>query len=96
MVAAPLICFGLKHSEGHDFLGEAKQILMILLGAFLRPVLMVIGLIAGMILSYVSLRIIVYTTFSGLASDLFTSSPSSGAASGSILCAARYFDVEFN
>ncbi|MBT8506442.1 hypothetical protein B1F79_02125 [Coxiella-like endosymbiont of Rhipicephalus sanguineus] len=61
---------------------------MILLGVFLRSVLMVIGLIAGMILSYVSLRIIVYTTFLGLASNLFTSSLSSGAASGSILCTA--------
>lgn len=87
MVAAPLICFGLTHPEGHDFLGEAKQALMLLLGVFLRPVLMVIGLIAGMVLSYVSLRIIVYT-FSGLASDLFASTPSSGAATGDILSAA--------
>ncbi len=92
MVAAPLVCFGLTHPEGHDFLGEAKQALMLLLGVFLRPVLMVIGLIAAMILSYVSLRIVVYT-FSGFASDLFYQAslgmaPASGPADGSILGAA--------
>ncbi len=92
MVAAPLVCFGLTHPEGHDFLGEAKQALMLLLSVFLRPVLMVIGLIAAMILSYVSLRIIVYT-FSGFASDLFYQpamgmAPASGPASGNILAAA--------
>jgi len=70
MVAAPLIAFGLTHPEGHDFLGEAKQALILLLGVFLRPVLMVIGLIAGMILSYVSLRILVYT-YTGFLQDVF-------------------------
>jgi defect in organelle trafficking protein DotA len=70
MVAAPLVAFGLTHPEGHDFLGEAKQALMLLLGVFLRPVLMVIGLIAGMILSYVSLRILVYS-YSGFLYDVF-------------------------
>jgi len=84
MVAGPLIAFGLTHPEGHDFLGEAKQGLMLLLGVFLRPVLMVIGLIAGMILSYVALRILVYT-YSGFLQDVFyVSSPSPGA-SGSVL-----------
>lgn len=88
MVAAPLICFGLTHPEGHDFLGEAKQALMLLLGVFLRPVLMVIGLIAAMILSYVSLRIVIYT-FSGFTYDLFYQhAPSAGAASSDILKSA--------
>lgn len=93
MVAAPLICFGLTHPEGHDFLGEAKQAGMLLLSVFLRPALMVMGLIGAMILSYVSLRLLIYT-FSGFATDLFyisgplLSGPSSGGASGSILGAA--------
>ena len=91
MVAAPLVCFGLTHPEGHDFLGEAKQALMLLLGAFLRPVLMVIGLIAAMILSYVSLRLVVYT-FSGFAADLFyIIAPIQGPASGDILGATGLF-----
>lgn len=84
MVAAPLVCFGLTHPEGHDFLDNIKQALMLLLGIFIRPVLMVIGLIAGMILSYVSLRILLYT-YSGFLSDVFASSPNGGATSGGVL-----------
>jgi defect-in-organelle-trafficking protein DotA len=70
MAAAPLVCLSLTHPEGHDFLGKAEQLLQLLLSVFIEPVLMVIGLFAGMILSYVSLRILVYT-FSGFVSDLF-------------------------
>lgn len=87
MVAAPLVCFGLTHPEGHDFLGEAKQALMLLLGVFLRPVLMVIGLIAAMILSYVALRIVVHT-FTGFATDLFYIGSPHGAGSDDVLKAA--------
>lgn len=56
MVAAPLVAFGITHPEGHDLLGKSEQAIMLLLSVFLRPVLMVIGLIAGMILSKVVLR----------------------------------------
>ena len=70
MVAAPLVCLGLTHPENHDFLGSAAQSLMLFLGVFLRPTLILIGLIAGMILSYVSLSMVVYT-FTGILSDLF-------------------------
>jgi len=87
MVAAPLVCFGLTHPEGHDFLGEARQALMLLLGIFLRPVLMVIGLIAAMILSYVALRIVVHT-FTGFAADLFYIGGPHGAGSDDVLKAA--------
>ncbi len=87
MVAGPLIAFGLTHPEGHDFLGEAKQGLVLLLGIFLRPVLMVIGLIAGMILSYVSLRILVYT-YSGFLQDIFYQVGPIPGASGSIVAGA--------
>lgn len=87
MVAAPLVCFGLTHPEGHDFLGEAKQALMLLLGVFLRPVLMVIGLIAAMILSYVALRIVVHT-FTGFAADLFYVGSPHGAGGDDVLAAA--------
>lgn len=70
MAAAPLVAFGLTHPEGHDFLGPAKQGLMLLLGIFLRPALMVIGLIASMILSYVCLRMVNYA-FASFIHDLF-------------------------
>ena len=54
MAAAPLVCIGLTHPEGHDFLGKAEQALMLFLGIFVRPALMVIGLIAAMIVSFVA------------------------------------------
>lgn len=56
MVAAPLVALGITHPEGHDLLGKSEQAIMLLLSVFLRPVLMIIGLIAGMILSNVALR----------------------------------------
>ncbi|MCH9643281.1 MAG: DotA/TraY family protein [Gammaproteobacteria bacterium] len=87
MVAAPLVALGLTHPEGHDFLGKAEQALMIVVGVFLRPVLMVIGLIGGMILSYVSLRILVYT-YSGFIQDIFYSVAPIPDSSGSILGSA--------
>lgn len=92
MVAAPLICLGLTHPEGHDFLGEAKQTLMLLLGVFLRPVLMIVGLIAGMILSYVTFKLVIYT-FSSFVSDLFIDSykNSVGNQAVSVLEGAGYF-----
>jgi defect-in-organelle-trafficking protein DotA len=56
MVAAPLVALGITHPEGHELMGKSEQAIMLLLSVFLRPVLMVIGLIAGMILSKVVLR----------------------------------------
>lgn len=58
MVAAPLVALGVTHPEGHDLLGKSEQAIMLMLGVFLRPVLMVIGMLGGMILSYVGLRMI--------------------------------------
>ncbi|MDF1796595.1 MAG: DotA/TraY family protein [Coxiellaceae bacterium] len=53
MIAAPLVCFGMTHPEGHDFMGRAEQALMLALGVFLRPALMVIGFLAGLLMTYV-------------------------------------------
>ena len=75
MVAAPMVAFGLTHPDNHDFLGSSQQGLMLLLGVFLRPVLMVIGLIAAMILSYVAFRI-VDASFAHFIGDLFAKTPS--------------------
>ena len=58
MVAAPLVALGITHPEGHDMLGKAEQAVMLILGVFLRPVLMVIGLIAGMLLSIIALTLL--------------------------------------
>lgn len=58
MAAAPLVCMGLTHPEGHDFLGKAEQALMLFLGIFLRPALMIIGLVAAMLVSYAGTKIV--------------------------------------
>ncbi len=50
MVAAPLVAIGVTHPEGHDILGKSEQALMLLLGVFLRPILMIIGFVAAMVL----------------------------------------------
>ena len=84
LIAMPLVALGITHPEGHDILGKAEQALMLILGVFLRPALMVIGLIASMILSYVVLRffILTYTTF---LTDLFNPFPgSSGSVHGNV------------
>lgn len=54
MVAAPLVAFGMSHPEGHDFLGRAEQALMLALGVFLRPTLMIIGYLVGVLMVYVA------------------------------------------
>lgn len=58
MVAAPLVALGVTHPEGHDLMGKADQALMLLLSMFVRPVAMVIGLIASMVLSAVAIDIL--------------------------------------
>jgi defect-in-organelle-trafficking protein DotA len=82
MVAAPLVAFGMTHPEGHDFLGRAEQALMLALGVFLRPVLMVIGYLSAIILSYIGFAIVNFSFGQVLVSS-FTAS--SGSASSTDL-----------
>lgn len=92
MVAAPLIAFGLTHPEGQDFLGPAKQGLMLLLGIFLRPALMVIGLFAAMILAFVSFRFM-NSGFAGFVNDLFTNgNVFDGAKQGDVLTGLSHLE----
>lgn len=58
IVAGPLVAAHLTRPEGHDLLGKAEQAVMLLLGVFLRPVVMVIGFLAAIIISRVALRIV--------------------------------------
>jgi len=57
-LAAPLVALGLTHPEGHDFLGKAEQSLILLLNLFVRPTLMIFGLIVGILVSYVLFELI--------------------------------------
>ena len=58
MVAAPIVGIGIMHPEGHDIFGKGDQALMLLLNMFLRPALMVFGLITSIMLVYVSVFLI--------------------------------------
>jgi defect-in-organelle-trafficking protein DotA len=58
MVAAPIVALAVTHPEGHDAFGKGETAIMILLNVFLRPSMMIIGYIAAIALSYVSVWII--------------------------------------
>lgn len=60
MVAAPLVALGITHPEGHDLFGQAESGLMLLLGVFLRPVAMIMGLFLAISLSQVALKLVNY------------------------------------
>jgi conjugal transfer/type IV secretion protein DotA/TraY len=52
MVAAPFVALGILSPSGqHELLGKADAGLMILFGTFLRPTLMIVGMMASMILA---------------------------------------------
>ena len=80
MAAAPLICMGMTHPAGEEFLGRAEQSLMLFLSVFLRPALMIVGLIASMIVSFVAFKMML-VGFGGIFNDL---SNASGSAYGNI------------
>lgn len=58
IVAAPLVAAAITHPEGHDLMGKAEQAIMLLMGIFLRPVVMVIGFVAAVVMARVTLRIV--------------------------------------
>lgn len=76
MVAAPLVALGMTHPDSHDLLGKSEQAIMLLLSVFIQPSLLVIGLIAGIIVSFVSFELLIYT-FSGFVVDIMGSSQNS-------------------
>ena len=58
MVAAPIIALGVTQPEGHESFGKAEPAIMILMNIFLRPSMMIVGFIAAISLSYVSVWVI--------------------------------------
>ncbi|MCX7115412.1 MAG: type IVB secretion system protein DotA [Gammaproteobacteria bacterium] len=58
MVAAPIVALGVCFPEGHEAFGKSEAAVMILMNVFLRPAMMVIGYIAAIILSYVSVWVL--------------------------------------
>jgi len=59
MVAGPILALGIVHPEGqHQVWGKAEQGIMLLVGIFLRPALMIIGFIAASLLVYVAFQML--------------------------------------
>jgi hypothetical protein len=59
MVASPLVALGIISPSGqHEIMGKAEPAIMLLFNVFLRPMLMVFGLIAGMLLAKVVVTMI--------------------------------------
>ncbi len=83
MVAAPLVAMGVTHPEGHDLLGQSEQALMLLLGVFLRPICMVIGLFFAISLSHAVMNLI-NNGFLFVMLDFFNTLNSTNANSGTI------------
>lgn len=80
MVAAPLVALGILAPSGHhEILGKAEPALMLIFGIFLRPTLMVFGLIAGLLLSIIAVSII-NASFGTIMMQIVGSSKQGGAS----------------
>jgi len=56
MVAAPLVALGVTIPDAeHDVMGKGEPAMLLLLSTFLRPPLMIIGFVGGIILCYVGI-----------------------------------------
>jgi hypothetical protein len=53
LVAAPIVMLGLAHPGGHEFMGHSVPAVRMLLSVVFRPVLMVIGMVTGIMLTYI-------------------------------------------
>lgn len=72
MIAAPLIAIGILSPSGHhEVLGKAEGALMYIFSLFLRPTLMIFGLIAAMLLSVVVVTMI-NAAFSGVMAQIYS------------------------
>lgn len=89
MVAAPLVALGITHPEGHDLLGKSEQAVMLLLGVFVRPATMILGLLFAINLAKIAVQLLDYGflfVFTDL-SNLYASS-GDGMTNGFILLGA--------
>lgn len=77
MVAAPLVALSMLYPSGEELLGKAQGALIYLFDVFLRPSLMVFGLIAAMLLATVVVEMINYAFWSTVLQGI---APGDGAA----------------
>lgn len=75
MVAAPIVALGILGPGGqHEILGRAEPAMLIVLNLFLRPSLMVFGLLTGMLLCFVAVKM-VNLGFATISSDMYVYGP---------------------
>ena len=79
MVASSLVAMGLTHPEGHDLLGQTEQALMLLLGVFIRPIMMIVGMVFAISVSQ-AIMTMVNTGFLYVVSDYYNNTMSVGAS----------------
>ena len=72
MLAAPIVCFSIIHPNSqNDFVGKAEPAVMLIINMFLRPTLMIMGMLMGIGLMFVAANIF-STGFSAVVSSLLT------------------------
>jgi len=79
MAAAPLVCAGLTRPSGQELAGNARQALIMLLGVFVRPVLMVVGFCTAIVLSRVILNFVIHS-FAIMSVSLFVNNSSDSSS----------------
>lgn len=66
MIAAPLIALGMVMPEGHEIYGKADPAIMLLLNMFMRPALMVMGFIAAILVTWLSIELLNTSFYSAM------------------------------
>ncbi|OAJ34614.1 DotA/TraY family protein [Piscirickettsia salmonis] len=94
LVAAPLVALALVYPEGHEILGHGSPAIKIALNIIFRPVLMVIGVIAAMALTYV---LITYSAqgFHLVAPLILNNFSASGMVNGIVSCFLIFIYASF-
>lgn len=79
LVAAPLVMLGIAHPGGNQYMGHAQPAIRMMMGVLFRPVLMVIGMVTGILLTYV---LITYSAqgFHVIADGIISSAPPGASA----------------
>ncbi|MEC8882534.1 MAG: DotA/TraY family protein [Pseudomonadota bacterium] len=83
MVASSLVAMGLTHPEGHDLLGQTEQALMLLLGVFVRPITMIVGMVFAISISQ-SIMTLVNSGFLYVVSDYYNNTMAVGGSGSNV------------
>lgn len=83
MLAAPMVAMGIASPDGqHEMLGRAEPAVMLVTNVFIRPTLMIFGLIAGFLLSLVGMEFL-NNTYAYIVSKSLGEKVKGGSSSGS-------------